>query len=189
MSNIWITSDSHFSHTNIAGKAISSWNTGYRDFDSIEDMNNSIVDSFNKVAKKDDVIYHLGDWSFGGKDKVKEFMDRLVCKNVVLIYGNHDHNIRKYYNSLFMETHDLLNRKIAGRNFVLCHYSMQVWEASHRGTLHCFGHSHHTINGVGRSMDVGWCGFRRPLNIEEVIDTLDSKKISFVDHHTASTNP
>lgn len=187
MTNIWITSDTHWSHTNIAGPSVSSWNKGYRDYGSVAEMNDAIVDSFNTRAGKDDLIYHLGDWSFGGKGKVVEFMDRLVCKNVILIYGNHDYNIRKHYKHLFLETHELLNRKIAGKRFILCHFALRVWEKSHHGSFHCYGHSHHSLPELGKSMDVGWCKFRRPLHIDEVIETLSNREVQFVDHHSKET--
>jgi len=189
MSKLWITADTHYSHKNICGPSVSSWDAGYRDYDSVKNMDDAIVESFNSRIAAEDTIYHLGDWSFGGKPKIAEFMDRLTCKNIVLIWGNHDYNIRKYNRDLFMETHHLLNRKLCGKRFVLCHYSMQVWEASHRGVLHCFGHSHHSIEGVGKSMDVGWCGFRKPLEVEEVISILDTKEIAFLDHHDKRTDP
>lgn len=188
MSNIWITSDTHYFHANIAGPSVSSWCSGFRDYDSVEDMNDAIVESFNSMVKSNDLIYHLGDWSFGGKDKVQQFMDRLDCKNVILIYGNHDHNIKKHFKHLFLETHELLHRKIAGKFFVLCHYAMRIWMYSHKGSLHCYGHSHHSLPGIGRSMDVGWCKYRRPLHIEEVVEKLGQEPITFVDHHNEGTN-
>ena len=64
--NIWFTSDSHYGHTNIAGPKVSRWQRGYRDFNSVWEMNKSLIDGINKYVKEDDILYHLGDWSFGG---------------------------------------------------------------------------------------------------------------------------
>lgn len=190
MSNTWIFSDTHHSHTNICGPSVSSWSKGYRNFDSVAQMNEAIVSSINDVVKEDDILYHLGDWSFGGKDNIKKFRDLIKCNNIVLLIGNHDHHISKNpeFQKLFSEVHELLRRKIAGHYFTLCHYAMRVWDSSHQGALHCFGHSHGSLPGFGRSMDVGWCIHRRPLHIEEVIKELMSKPIGFVDHHNKDTN-
>ncbi len=70
---VWITSDTHYSHTNIC-RGVTNWRmsdgsipiTQTRDFDTIEKMNSRIVDNINEVVGQDDVLIHLGDWSFGG---------------------------------------------------------------------------------------------------------------------------
>ena len=93
MSNIWFTSDTHFGHKNISSVHESQWKSGYRNFNNLHHHNSSIVDNINKYVKEDDILYHLGDWSFGGINNVWEFRKRLVCKNIHLILGNHDHHI------------------------------------------------------------------------------------------------
>ena len=35
------------------------------------------------------------------------------------------------------------------------HYSHRIWNMSHYGAYHLFGHSHGTLDDIGRSMDVG----------------------------------
>ena len=59
--NIWFTSDTHYSHSNIAGEKVSNWKNGYRNFESVWEMNKSLIDSINKYVKEDDILYHLGD--------------------------------------------------------------------------------------------------------------------------------
>ena len=76
--NIWITSDTHFGHTNIVGPEISSWKSGYRDFKSLHEMNMALVDGINKYVKEDDILYHLGDWSFGGAQNILQFRKYIV---------------------------------------------------------------------------------------------------------------
>lgn len=91
---IYFTSDTHYHHKNIC-KGVSNWENkeSCRNFNTIEEMNKTIVDNINAVVKEDDVLYHLGDWSFGGIEKIWEFRKQLNCKNIHLIYGNHDHHI------------------------------------------------------------------------------------------------
>lgn len=94
---IWFTSDSHYGHHNIC-KSVSNWNNkdGCRDFATLEEMNDKIVDVINIHVKEDDTLYHLGDWSFGGIDNVWNFRKRIKCENITLILGNHDDHIRKH---------------------------------------------------------------------------------------------
>jgi len=58
-------------------------------------MNDAIVNSINKYVMENDILYHLGDWSFGGINNIWEFKKRINCKNIHLILGNHDEHIKK----------------------------------------------------------------------------------------------
>lgn len=189
MSKIFFTSDSHAYHRNIAGPKVSQWDSGYRDFDDEFVMTDAIVESYNNVVGENDVLYHLGDWSFGGKDKVIKFRERIKCRNIILVYGNHDHNIRKYYRNLFVETHEYLHRrfetKFGNRLIVMCHYALRVWEKSHHGSYHLYGHSHGSLPGVGRSFDIGWCVWKKPMSLDEVAEIMEKRQIHEVDHHNS----
>lgn len=98
MSKIWFTSDTHYNHKNIC-RGTSTWDLSEeihqktRDFDTIEEMNDYIVKGINDNVKENDILYHLGDWSFGGIDSIWEFRRRIKCKNIHLVLGNHDHHI------------------------------------------------------------------------------------------------
>jgi calcineurin-like phosphoesterase family protein len=97
---VWITSDTHYSHKNIC-RGTTNWRLPdgskpeeqTRPFETIDKMNAAIVNNINSVVGQDDVLIHLGDWSFGGFENIEEFYHRLICKNIHLILGNHDHHI------------------------------------------------------------------------------------------------
>jgi len=180
--SIFISSDFHYGHTNICGPKVSSWGSGYRDFDSVKEMNEAIVGSVNANVKRSDTLYFLGDWSFGGKDNVWKLREQLVVENIIFIRGNHDKSIDEYKH-LFKSISNFIETYINNKMFVMCHYALRVWNKSHRGSLHCYGHSHHSLPEIGKSMDVGWCKYRRPLDIEEVIEILSKRDILTVDHH------
>lgn len=93
---IWFTSDTHYQHKNIC-RDVSNWpeSKWTRDYDILEEMNNIIVNSINLNVMEDDILFHLGDWSFGGFEMIEEFRNRIVCKNIHLILGNHDHHIER----------------------------------------------------------------------------------------------
>lgn len=192
--NIHFVSDSHFFHANICAST-TKW-TGdvnkCRDFESLEAMNDAIVNNINDVVGVDDVLFHLGDWSFGGKDKVKMFRDRIKCKEVHLIFGNHDHHItnkKKGLQELFASVAKHRNIYIDGQMVVLCHFAHRVWDKSHDGTIMLYGHSHGTLPGYGKSMDVGIDAHPefRPFSWEEIKELMDKEDILFVDHHNEKT--
>ena len=199
MSNIWLTSDSHFGHTNIAGPKISNWSSGYRDFNSVHEMNMALVNGINKYVKEDDILYHLGDWSFGGVHNILQFRNYIVCKNVHLILGNHDQHIVdkeiKYHDTsfnpieLFSSVQDVLTLDIGKTKLFLSHYSHRVWLGSHKGVIHLYGHSHGSIPDYGKSMDVGVdvafkkFGEYRPFNIGDITNIMSKRTIEKIDHH------
>ena len=95
--NIWFTSDTHYSHKNIC-LGVSEWSEperSCRNFLNLTEMNDEIVYQINRNVKEDDILFHLGDWSFGGIDKIWEFRKKINCKNIHLVLGNHDHHIKK----------------------------------------------------------------------------------------------
>jgi len=81
--DIWLTSDTHFSHTNII-KYCS------RPFANAEEMNEVLIENWNKVVKPGDLVYHLGDVVMGGtQDEFKKLWPRLTGRKR-LVVGNHD---------------------------------------------------------------------------------------------------
>ena len=82
MSNIWFTSDLHFSH-----QAEFLW--GPRGFKDQHEMNEALVENWNKVVKPDDVVYNLGDMALTDSEDALKYLLRLNGKHY-WIYGNHD---------------------------------------------------------------------------------------------------
>tara|TARA_R110000796_G_scaffold28646_1_gene78144 strand:+ start:238 stop:738 length:501 start_codon:yes stop_codon:yes gene_type:complete len=88
MNDIFVTSDTHFNHVNMLnfkgadGKPV-------RYFDNVNEMNETIIDNWNRVVRPQDKIYHLGDVFFGSKEEFKVLWSRLNGKKR-LIVGNHD---------------------------------------------------------------------------------------------------
>lgn len=93
MSEIFFTSDTHFGH----GK---SFLFEPRGFSSVEEMNEAIIENWNKVVKPTDIVYHLGDTMLSDNTCGLECFKRLNGQ-IFLIYGNHDTDARK--NLLFTE--------------------------------------------------------------------------------------
>lgn len=207
--NIWFSSDTHAFHKNIC-KGSTTWTTfeagsshqSLRDFENQEEMTEELVNRFNSVVKENDTLYHLGDWSFGGHENIKRFRDMLNCKNIHLIFGNHDQHITPInspYRQLFSscDYYKELNLKLDKKwqqfkkiKIVMNHYAMRVWNQSHHGSLHLFGHSHGSLSDVNnRSMDVGAdTNNLYPYHLDEILDRLIYRSIDIVDHHNKLTN-
>jgi calcineurin-like phosphoesterase family protein len=102
MSRIFVVSDTHFGHENILKFRDSNTNELIRNFSDIHDMNEYMVDRWNKTVNDDDIVYHLGDVYFG---KGHEVLPRLKGRKRLLL-GNHDHgkdqNLQKHFQKISM---------------------------------------------------------------------------------------
>lgn len=182
MGNIWITGDTHFGHTNIIKYCD-------RPFKNVEDMDTYIIDRLNHCVGENDVLYHLGDFSYWhGNVDAKEYRSRIRCRNVHLIVGNHDYKMLNYFrqNKLFSSISDLGRIKHDGKEIVTCHYAMRVWNKSHYGVAHAYGHSHGTLpdDPNALSMDVGvdpmnFC----PISWDQFWHRMSLKNFKPIDHH------
>jgi calcineurin-like phosphoesterase family protein len=197
---VWITSDTHYGHKNIV-RGVTNWRTQEgevptdktRDFQTVEKMNESIVDNLNHLIRQDDTLIMLGDVSFGGFENIGLFLDRLICKNIHLILGNHDHHIENNRGDItdrFLSVQHYLEAKINDRSFVLCHYPLQSWHGLSKGVIHLHGHVHLPENrkfANGKKMDVGVDGNNLiPYNLDDIIRIMDKRPIGseiLDDHH------
>jgi calcineurin-like phosphoesterase family protein len=179
-------------------------NDGYaRKFDSLQDMNQRLVDNINNMVGEDDILIHLGDWSFGGFDKIEEFRSQINCKNIHLIFGNHDHhiernkeNVQKLFSSvqnyLRLEVQRPINKATTEKFIFVCmHYPIASWHDMNQGVIHLHGHVHlpsHLRVADGKAMDVGVDGNElEPLWLDEILQLMDDQPIKKLalpkDHH------
>lgn len=193
--DVYLSSDWHLGHANIAGPNTSVWKEGYRNFDSLHEMNKTIIDNINKTVKQEDTILFHGDFSFGGHTNIPNFRRQIFCQNIHFIRGNHDQHIHKY-KEFFSSVQDYWEGTINGIPWVAMHYALRVWMGSHKGFLHTYGHSHASLERYpyGKSMDVGidnayrLLGEYRPFKFEEVYNILSKREIQFADHHSKDSN-
>lgn len=86
--DIWVISDLHYNHANILNFLDYNGNKT-RDFETVEQMNEFLLDKWNSVVKKGDIVYTLGDTFFGSKDTFKSDWTKFNGSKR-LIVGNHD---------------------------------------------------------------------------------------------------
>lgn len=197
---VWITSDTHYHHKNIC-RGVTNWRTqdgkipvnSTRDFIDLDEMDATIINNINSKVGQDDTLIHLGDVAFGGFDKLEQFLDRLICKNIYLVLGNHDHHIknnRSFIKDRFMVVKNYMEVNIEGEDFVLCHYPLQSWHGLNKGVIHLHGHVHLSAQnkwGNGKRLDVGMDGNNMyPYKITEIVHMMDKREIGSDmnnDHH------
>jgi calcineurin-like phosphoesterase family protein len=137
---------------------------------SVDQMDNIIINNINSKIQQDDILYHLGDFSLA--KNLVSYRERIVCQNIHLILGNHD-KLKTEEKKHFKSIHNLSEIKYQNNLIVLCHYAMRVWNKSHHGSFHLYGHSHGVLPSQGKSMDVGVDSNNFfPISINEVIKRL-----------------
>lgn len=86
MPNVFLTSDTHFSHQGII-KFDGCNGSKLRPWDTIEAMNEALVENWNQVVKPEDKVYHLGDVVINRG--ALPILARLNGRKI-LVKGNHD---------------------------------------------------------------------------------------------------
>ena len=175
----WFTADTHFGHANIIKYS-------KRPFADTVEMNEKIISNWNSVVKPGDLVYHLGDYTFGRNDFEFDATFKRLNGLIVLIKGNHDKlawaNRHKFY-----AAHDSYHEiNVNGQDITLCHYAMRVWNKSHYGAWNLYGHSHGSLpdDPYSRSFDIGVdCHNFYPLSFDEVKAIMDKKLFKPIDHH------
>jgi len=199
---VWITSDTHYNHTNIC-RGVTKWRmpdgsvpeAQTREFMNLDKMNAAIVNNINQYVGQDDVLIHLGDWSFGGFEQIEEFRNRIICKEIHLTFGNHDHHIvnnRENCQRHFASSQWFLQANYLGETLELMHYPIASWNGLRKGRIHLHGHCHLPNNkkfGNGRRMDVGMDGNLEfsPYDLRKILNDMKKRPIGSElgvdDHH------
>lgn len=86
MSNIYITSDTHFCH-------VKDFLWRPRGFESVEEMNETIVERWNTVVGERDMVYHLGDIALSDTEAAIPYI-KALNGHIIWIRGNHDSDNR-----------------------------------------------------------------------------------------------
>ena len=177
---IYFGSDWHLDHANVI-------KFDKRPFDNIEEMNTAIIKNYNSIVKPEDTFYFLGDFSFAKKKERIEYQLSQLKGNKFFIKGNHDHrDVIEMYKKYGTYLGGMSEIKVNGQTIVLNHYAMRVWNKSHHGSYHLYGHSHGSLpeDPHSLSFDVGVnCNNYMPISFEEVERRMKSKNYLPVDHH------
>jgi len=136
----FFTADLHTNHTNIIKYC-------KRPFNSVQEMDATLLKNINDVVMSDDELYHIGDFCFGDAAK---YIDRINCNNIYFCLGSHDKSLWQAKNHpKIKKLADIIYIKDVTPQIVCNHCAQLVWDKSHHGSWHLFGHSHGNLGRGG----------------------------------------
>ena len=137
MSNRFLISDTHFGHTNTWAKFTVEDGSPLRPFTSTEEMDEAMVDNWNRVVRPKDTVYHLGDVVIARRNL--ETVKRLNGRKI-LIRGNHDiFRDKDYYEAGFEQIHGV---RVFVDQFILSHIPLHPDCVGERFKRNVHGHLH-----------------------------------------------
>jgi len=171
MVKTFFTADHHFDHYNIIKYC-------NRPFNTVNEMNRTLIDNWNSTVEDSDIVYHLGDFALvevgeGGVTRLNELVEALNGE-IHLIYGNHDNanNIVRSKIPLSLTVTNIIHK---GQKIILSHYPPTDWCVS-GGAWWLYGHTH---NGKQREdgspyLNVGVdCWGYTPISLDKVVEMCE----------------
>lgn len=131
---IWFYSDPHFDQSSMVDGKYTIDGDKLRPFETVEEMNETIVANHNAVVKPSDHVYCLGDFAMK-KESVEKWAPRLNGHGRILL-GNHDIFGYKFYARFF--------EKVGAYRYfddlLFSHIPVAPWSCGARVNVH--GHCH-----------------------------------------------
>lgn len=115
-----------------------------RPFQSVDEMDEAIIQNWNGRVTSEDTVYILGDAFFKNEERSIRTIERLNGHKH-LIRGNHDRvhgKLANYWESIqyYLELDDKVDdEKI---HLILCHFAMPFYNRGHYGSVMLYGHVH-----------------------------------------------
>ncbi|MCI0460731.1 MAG: metallophosphoesterase [Gemmataceae bacterium] len=183
--HVWFTADLHLGHGNIIKYCKRPFMTPreleqiQRDprgkfrlsDESVRRHDEALLAALNERVEEDDTLWILGDFCWGALDQATHYRQRIRCRNVHLVWGNHDHrSIRPVFDRAIEQG----MIEVEGQAIWLNHYPMRSWNRSFHGSWQLYGHVHgrlaaeDAVNGLlTRDVGVDACDYR-PLTFEDL---------------------
>jgi len=169
-----------------------------RPFSGVEKMDEVLINNWNETVPNDGLVFHLGDFAWGGFQQWKKIRERLNGE-IILIKGNHDrkngpqNDIDAY--KLFKFVTSQMFIEIEGRKTYLNHFPFLAYNGVYRSpddmVWQLFGHVHSgPFSNEGKDMarlsmlfptqyDVGVDNNNfRPISWNEVNDIITKQVVS-----------
>lgn len=169
---VFFTSDTHFYHANIIRFCS-------RPFKDVDEMNESLIANWNSVIGLDDIVFHLGDFCFGGAAEWTKVLNRLNGK-IYLILGNHDlKNIRHGFIGKFEQVVMQMYIEIDKQKIYLNHCPFLCYGGAYSGTWQLFGHVHTSNHNTGK--DKSRLNMLFPTQYDVGVDNNNFTPISYAE--------
>ena len=140
--------DCHFFHEALNEKM------DKRGFESVQAMNEYMIEKWNQKVRRNDEVVILGDFSWGNAEETNDLLDRLHGK-LYMIRGNHDYFLQKsdFRAERFVWIKSYAEMQDNQRKVILCHYPVMCYNGQYRldrkgnpRTYMLYGHVHDTMD-------------------------------------------
>ena len=140
--------DCHFFHEALHEKM------DKRGFESVQAMNEYMIEKWNQKVRRNDEVVILGDFSWGNAEETNDLLDRLHGK-LYMIRGNHDYFLQKsdFRAERFVWIKSYAEMQDNQRKVILCHYPVMCYNGQYRldrkgnpRTYMLYGHVHDTMD-------------------------------------------
>lgn len=197
MPTLWFTADTHFGHGNIirfCDRPFLSEDERFRaredrrgnwkiSSESVARHDEALLASINDRVAEDDTLWILGDFCLGTFDEAKRYRDRIRCRQVHLVRGNHD---SPSFDELFDCVMDQGMVKHRRRKIWLNHYPMRSWDKAFHGSWHLYGHVHGRLQEedaatprlLVRDVGVDACEYA-PISFEQLEEYMAPREEAF----------
>jgi calcineurin-like phosphoesterase family protein len=162
--------DTHFNHFNIIKHAGRTYRTA-------DEMNRDLIARWNETVTNEDAIWLLGDFMFKTSGVDVHVMHEIFYQLhgwKGLILGNHDERNPAVLKLPWDRQEKLFTFKREGMRAELCHYPLESWKGSNRGSLHLHGHCHGNLESKkDRRFDVGCDVEPYPVEWREILTRVE----------------
>jgi calcineurin-like phosphoesterase family protein len=181
----WVISDHHANHVG-ALTFLKPDGTISRNFGSVQEMNERMVDNHNREVADFDYVYFLGDISFGNVKDMEIFLSRLKGKKRLVGPGNHDtYKFDAYMRHFkkFFPNFKTFGAEKFGKAFLMSHAPLHLDSFVHRkegAGWNVHGHTHennvkYIASDIDDPMYINVCVEKTnytPVNIEDLIPRM-----------------
>jgi calcineurin-like phosphoesterase family protein len=175
-SKIFFVSDTHWNHSNI----IKFCNRPFKD---VDEMNRKLIENWNNKVPEDGLVFHLGDFAWGGGYEAWKKIRNQLNGEIILIEGNHDRKnlVPTAREELFKCVTWQMLIEIEGRKVLLNHYPFLCYAGVYRDpkslVYNLYGHVHSGPNGKGE--DIERLKYLFPTQYDVGVDNNDYTPISW----------
>ena len=187
---IYLTSDTHFNHNNIQGP--NGFVATRKHFNSVQEMNDTIIQNWNATVQPTDKVIHAGDLSLNMRPKELFEILKQLNGNITIIPGNHD-SVSKIIKYLANNNYDYNGKpkfefsevgiriKHNKKVYYITHYPLGLGDSRYKLRNFC-GHIHDEATTGANLLNIGVDSpeipdvpFGTPILFETAVELVEEK--------------